>query len=106
MRPYALTVVNNTSNDTVYNNVGNVAPMMEGVEVAELVNESKVFTLDDPDLDVFNSLPDFLQEKITGNLNYQGSTLQAVLDGDLSHIGEETPDSDEADDEPNPWGDG
>ncbi len=48
----------------------------------DLVNEAKFFSLDEPDLEVFLSLPDFLQEKIKGNLEYNGSVLQGLLEGD------------------------
>ncbi len=48
----------------------------------DLVNEAKFFSLDEPDLEVFLSLPDFLQEKIKGNLEYNGSVLQGLLEVD------------------------
>ena len=47
----------------------------------DLVNEPKVFSLEEPDLEVFNTLPEWLQEKIKGNLEYNGSALQALLEG-------------------------
>lgn len=80
--PVNVTVVNNVSGDTVYNNVGNVATMSgkKAAQCPELVNPSKVFDLDNPDMEVFNSLPDWIQEKIKGNLNYQGSALQKAFD--------------------------
>jgi hypothetical protein len=37
--------------------------------------------LDEPDLEIFESLPEWLQDKIKGNLNYAGSALQAALGG-------------------------
>ena len=43
--------------------------------------EAKVFVLDDPDMEVFNSLPDWLQDKIKSNLEYAGSELQEALEG-------------------------
>lgn len=46
-----------------------------------LVNEPKIFLLDDPDMDVFQSLPQWLQDKIKGNLEYAGSALQKALEG-------------------------
>jgi hypothetical protein len=53
---------------------------MKGFDVPELVNEAKVFTLDDPDMSVFNTLPDFLKAKIISNLNFQGSSLQELIE--------------------------
>jgi hypothetical protein len=54
---------------------------MKGMPVDELKNETVVFSLDEPDLEVFNALPEFLQEKIKGNINYQGSALATLLGG-------------------------
>lgn len=67
----------------VFNNVGAVSGMRpkEAAKAAPLVNPTKVFVLDDPDLEVFRSLPEFLQDKIKGNLEYKGSALQRLLDG-------------------------
>jgi hypothetical protein len=39
-----------------------------------------VFDLDEPDMEVFNALPDWIKDKIKGNLNFQGSPLQAALE--------------------------
>jgi hypothetical protein len=67
----------------VFNNVGAVSGMRpkEAAKAAPLVNPTKVFVLDDPDLEVFRSLPEFLQDKIKGNLEYNGSVLQKLLQG-------------------------
>lgn len=48
----------------------------------DLVNEAKFFSLDEPDMEVFLSLPEWLQEKIKSNLEYNGSALQALVEGD------------------------
>jgi hypothetical protein len=40
-----------------------------------------VFDLDVPDVELFNSLPDWIKEKIQKNLNYNGSVLQNALEG-------------------------
>jgi hypothetical protein len=79
--PVNVTVVNNVSGDKIYNNVGNVAPMSakKAATCPELVNKSKVFDLDNPDMEVFNSLPKWIQDKISSNLNFQGSALQKKL---------------------------
>lgn len=66
-----------------FNNVGGVSGMRpkEAAKCPELVNPPKVFVLDEPDLEVFRSLPQFLQDLITGNLEYNGSVLQKLLQG-------------------------
>lgn len=53
----------------------------EAAKLPALVNDPKVFLLDDPDMEVFLSLPQWLQDEIKGNLNYQGSLLQKALSG-------------------------
>lgn len=82
--PVALTIVHNPKRDDpsiVYANIGSTSPIMKGMEVAPLVNDQTVFSLDNPDAEVFNSFPDFLQEKIKGNINFEGSLLEATLTG-------------------------
>lgn len=67
----------------VYNNIQALSPMRpkDAAKAPELKNEGKVFDLDNPDLEVFNKLPDWLQEKIKDNLEYEGSELQKALGG-------------------------
>lgn len=85
--PCTLTIVQNPNKKDptiIYNNIGNVTPPMKGFPVPELVNPPKVFDLDAPDLEVFNSLPEWVQTKIKGNLNFNGSVLQRALAGDTA----------------------
>lgn len=67
----------------VFDNIADVtaAPNMPGYVQPELVNPPRVFVLDDPDMDVFTALPEWLQDKIKANLEYKGSKLQALLEG-------------------------
>jgi hypothetical protein len=106
--PCSLLVVNNPDqNDKtrVFSNVGNVtpAPRMPGYVQPELVNEPVVFDLDAPDVEVFKTLPEFLQNKIKSNLNYQGSKLQALL-GETETVAVAKPAAaEQAPDEDNPY---
>ena len=77
-----VTIVNNESNGKVYANVGNVAAISakKAAQMNELKNPTKVFDLEEPDLEVFNSLPEWIREKIKGNLNFNGSVLQKLLE--------------------------
>lgn len=79
-----VTIVNNKVGDKVYDNVASLSPMRprDAQACPELINPPKVFVLDEPDLDVFNSFPEWIREKIKANLNYQGSALQKLLGGD------------------------
>lgn len=65
----------------VYNNITSVSPMKaKDVNKAEpLKNPTKVFDGEDPDMDVFFSLPDWLREIIKEGLNFEGSTLEKAL---------------------------
>ena len=96
-----VTIVQNVSrtNGKVYANVGNVTPAMKGIEVPFLVNATKVFDLDDPDMDVFSSLPDWLQGKIKDNLEYKGSKLHAYSSGESPDSPTETETEFDSDDE-------
>lgn len=80
--PCNVTIVNNAVGDKVYSNIGNVAPISakKAAQMPEIKNPTKVFDLDEPDMDVFNALPEWLREKIKGNLNYQGSPLQECIE--------------------------
>lgn len=79
--PVNVTVVNNKSGDKIYDNVANVSPMSakKAATCPDLVNPTKVFDLDAPDMEVFNALPKWIQEKIRGNLNFKGSLLEQSL---------------------------
>lgn len=79
-KPCAVTVVQKKKKDgDLRNDVGGLTPPMKGLTIDELVNEPKFFSLDEPDLEIFFSLPQWLQDKIKGNLNYGGSVLEEAI---------------------------
>ena len=86
-----VTIVLNKSGDRVYQNVASTAPMRakDKARLAELKNEPKIFALSDPDLKVFLSLPEWIQEKIKGNLEFAGSPLEKLLKRGGEDSGEE-----------------
>lgn len=111
--PCAVTVAHKKSGAA---KVGNVAKPMKGMVVADLKNEPKVFSLDAPDVDVFRSFPEWIQERIKANLDFEGSKLQAALAGEpVGKPKEEEkvpekavqavvePNLTEGEDEDNPW---
>ena len=61
--------------------VGSVTPPMKGLQVPEPKNQPKFFDTTAPDVEIFSSLPQWIQDKIKSNLDYEGSELQAVLEG-------------------------
>ncbi len=111
-----VTVVQNPNKQDptkVYTNVANVTPPMKGIPIPELVNPPKVFDLDEPDMEIFGSLPEWLQKKLKANLNFNGSKLQKLLVGEPEKEApkkEEAPKEEEEaaapegkKDEDNPW---
>lgn len=80
--PVNITIVNNKSGDKVYSNIGDVATMSakKAATCPELKNPAKVFDLDEPDMEVFNALPQWIQDKIKSNLNFKGSALEKALE--------------------------
>ena len=68
----------------VYTNVSAVSTMRakQADAAPPLVNEGSVFLCDEPDLEIFNNIPEWIQKKITqDNLEYGGSPLEALLGG-------------------------
>lgn len=95
-QPCMVTIVHKESKGKTYANVGNVTAMRakDAAKAPDLVNVPVVFSLDDPDMTIFNKLPAWLQDKIKGNLEYKGSPLQKALssnndDDDVDEEGEE-----------------
>lgn len=79
--PCNVTIVNNAGKDgKVYDNVAVISAMRprDAAQCPQLVNPSKVFDCDNPDMEVFNKLPEWIQKKIKENLNYEGSALQKL----------------------------
>lgn len=70
--------------DIVYNNVHNLSGMRSKDEekAPPLVNPAKIFDIDDPDMEVFGSLPEWLQDVMKGGLEYDGSPLQQAIESD------------------------
>lgn len=81
--PVNLVLVHNKSGEKTYVNVAGISAMRQrdADKCPELVNPPKVFDLDNPDMEVFGSLPTWIQDKIKGNLKFNGSKLQAALEG-------------------------
>lgn len=82
-KPVNITLVHNPYKDKVYVNVAGIAAMRprDAQKCPELVNDAKVFDLDAPDMTIFGSLPEWVQDKIKANLHFQGSKLQAAVGG-------------------------
>lgn len=83
--PVDVTVIQNPGKGAnagkVYNNIASVAPMRgkDASRCPPLVNEAVVFDLDAPDMAIYNALPQWIQKRITENLEFAGSKLEALL---------------------------
>ena len=82
--PVIVTLVNKASKkdkDKVYTNVAAVSTMRskDASRAKALVNDSKFFDLENPNLDTFLTLPEWVQTKIKGNLDFDGSALDKAL---------------------------
>ncbi|SPF82112.1 Phage protein [Pseudomonas phage GP100] len=82
--PCMVTINQYESKGEIKNGVSSVAAMRpkEAAKAPQLVNPPKVFVIDAPDLEVFKSLPDWMQEKIKESLEFEGSALDEALNGD------------------------
>jgi len=72
------------SKGKTYCNIANVSPYVvskRNPELPELVNPAVVFTLDEPDMEVFNKMPEWIQDQIKANLEFKGSPLDIALNG-------------------------
>lgn len=80
--PINVTVVNNAVGDKTYDNIASTSPMRpkDVAKCPELQNPVKVFDLEEPNMEVFNALPEWLRDKMKGNLQYEGSALQKLVE--------------------------
>lgn len=103
--PVNVTIVhgeNKKDPDRPYENVANAAAMRprDAAKCPELQNPTKVFDLDAPDLGVFNKLPEWLRQKIQGNLRFKGSKLERLLEGKEDEVVNSQPAQEEPEDPP------
>lgn len=88
--PCNVSIVNNagkkgTKNEgKVFENVDGVSTMRakDAERCPELVNPPKVLDRDNPDVEIFKSLPEWLQKKITEGLDFEGTALYEALKKD------------------------
>ncbi len=71
----------NKKDTTLINTIGGVSSPMKGFKIPALQKEAQVFTLDDPDMEMFDTFPDWLKDEIKANLDYEGSVLEARIEG-------------------------
>ena len=75
----AVCMVSVEPNKNGYAKITAVTSAPNGMPVAELENTPQVFDWDAPDMEVYNRLPEFMQNKLKGGLNFEGSALHREL---------------------------
>ncbi len=103
--PVNVAIVHNKVGEKTYVNIGSIGTMRQkdADKCPELKNPPKVFDLDAPDMEIFGSLPQWVQEKIKSNLNYQGSKLQAAVEGKPQEKPVEKEEAPQEEDDQAPW---
>lgn len=93
--PVMVTVVEWKKGEKQGNNIAATSTMRskDAAKAGPLVNPPKVFLMDDPDIEIFLSLPDWVQDKIKDGLEYGGSLLEKRL---AAHKGGKSDKSSEA----------
>jgi len=69
-----LNVIVTNKNGKTYSNVGGISPvpaMMKSAGLPNGVNKTQLFTIADPDMDVFDSLSNHIKQKIEGSPEWQ-----------------------------------
>jgi len=61
--------------DKVYQSIGSVSPMPKGVPCPDQVNKNQILQYDNFDTNLFDSLPDFIKNKVLTSVEYKAMTL-------------------------------
>lgn len=72
-------MVSTDVNDKGYAKIIGVSSIPNGYPVSELENDPQLFDWDNPDMEVYKRLPEFVQKKLTASLNFDGSPLHRAL---------------------------
>ena len=59
-----LTIIHNPKDAKTYANVTSVTSIPKGTQVPTAINPPQIFSIEEPDEMMFNSLPEWLQKKI------------------------------------------
>ena len=90
--PIMVNLIQNPKADgKIYVNIAGTSPMREkdAAKLSGLVHKPRVFDLDDPDMKVFEQLPDWVKGRIKSNMEFRGSLLETRL-GEATASTEET----------------
>jgi hypothetical protein len=110
--PATITVVNNAgkgkNKGKVFNNIASVSTMRakDADKLPPLVNDARYFDMDNPDVELFLTLPQFVQDKIKGGLEFKGSKLDELLKnhkGEKKETKTEVPEPEDKEDDDGNW---
>jgi hypothetical protein len=70
--PCMINIIHKTSKDglKVYEEISGITPIPKGIECPPQYNKTLLLSYDSFDVEVFNKLPDFIRNKMTGSLEY------------------------------------
>lgn len=80
--PVNVTLINKPGKqDKIYTNVTSISAVRprDAQKFPALVNDAKFFDMDNPDVELFLTLPDWVQKKVKDGLEFGGSKLEALL---------------------------
>jgi hypothetical protein len=69
--PCMLSIIHTEKNGNVYANIGNISGLVKGMSCPDQVNPIFEFSVNEFDEDKFQHLPQFLQDKIKGSVEFQ-----------------------------------
>lgn len=62
----------------------------EAAKAPPLVNEPRIFDFDSPNMEVYETFPDWIKEKLQKALNFKGSALDKMLRGETTSVKSES----------------
>ena len=81
--PCSITIIHNENGYAKIDGQAGVGSIMQGLEVPELTNIPYLFSLDNPDMDIWESFNDFKKNKIQEALNFNETKLAEILNENL-----------------------
>lgn len=81
--PANITIAQNEHDGKVYENISAVTPMRpkEVAKLPELKNDPRVFSMENPDMELWEKIPQWIREKIQQSLNFSATPLAGLVKG-------------------------
>ena len=83
-KPCMIEISHKTVNGVTRMNITNVTRPMAGFEVPQPDCDVFIFDYDNPNKEVYEKLSEYRQEQIKQAVNYQGSAVEAMLEGKMT----------------------